>query len=107
MTAQAWAEDVGREDRIDVTDDAGQQLGWVDPITGSRTLVQPDRGDVFDEVVDFWLVAAGLAPETEPRRTTEPEAEPLAWTVPGRVTEVRYPDPETIRTLVIPLIRAD
>ncbi|MDH4159425.1 MAG: hypothetical protein OEV62_04150, partial [Actinomycetota bacterium] len=65
MTAEAWLEDVGREDRIDVTDDAGRRLGWVDPITGSRTLVQAGRGDVFDEVVDFWLTAAGLAPSPE------------------------------------------
>ena len=100
MTAEAWAVDVERENRIDVTDSCGERLGWVDPETGSRTLVQHDRADVFDEVVDFWLTAAGLAPPTT--------ADPAEWgpgALGATVTEVRYPDPVTTRTLVIPLLR--
>lgn len=101
MTAEAWAVDVGREDRIDVTDNCGERLGWVDPATGSRTLVQQDRADVFDEVVDFWLTAAGLAPPRAASDESAWESGPLGATV----TEIRYPDPVTTRTLVIPLVR--
>jgi hypothetical protein len=100
MTAEAWAADVERCDRIDVTDNEGARLGWVDPVTGSRTLMRADRADVFDEVVDFWLTAAGLAPPAPARDEPNPEPVRLGATV----TEVRYPDPVTTRTLVIPLL---
>ena len=46
------------EDRIDVTDDQGRRIGWVDPRTGARTLLAADRAAEFDEMVDFWLFAA-------------------------------------------------
>lgn len=105
MSAPARADqpsDIG--DRIDVTDDRGQRLGWVDPLSGERTLLVAECRDVFDEVVDFWLTAAGLDPGHSPK-CDEPPDLPVPQSM--HVTEVRFPDPPTVRTLVVPLVRAD
>ena len=101
MGSQEWAEpSTGFGDRIDVTDDDGRRLGWVDPGSGARTVLVPDRRDVFDDVVDFWLTAAGLSPQDD----GAPEA-PALPAPPTRVhvTETRFPDAHLVRTLMIPL----
>lgn len=98
-TAPAWAcEPWGAGDRIDVTDDEGRVLGYLDPATGVRTLIAPGCRDVFDDVVDFWLTAAGLA--ADGAAGPEPVAQPSRT----RVTETRFPDSRVVRTLVIPLL---
>jgi hypothetical protein len=92
-------------DRIDVTDEQGRRIGWVDPRTGVRNLLVSDRAAEFEEMVDFWLVAAGLS-EAADEAATE-----LGTSKPGtsmgshrmHVSEVRYPDPEVVRSLLIPL----
>lgn len=90
---EAWAApDDTSGGRIDVTDDEGRRLGWLDAVSGARTLLVPESRDVFDEVVDFWLSAAGLAP------TDAPAAPPTGSR--GR----RRMDAPTVRTLVIPLL---
>jgi hypothetical protein len=100
MGSQAWAEPPGGfGDRIDVTDGTGQRLGWVDPHSGARQLLVPDCRDVFDDVVDFWLTAAGLAPDAGEDASPTP-APPEQM----RVTETRFGDSQTVRTLVIPLV---
>jgi hypothetical protein len=88
-------------DRIDVTDEQGRRIGWVDPRTGVRNLLVPDRAADFDEMVDFWLVAAGLSEGTEDG-ATEPGTSLGIHRM--HVTEVRYPDPEVVRSLLIPLV---
>jgi len=89
----AWnAPDDRADARIDVTDDEGNRLGYLDAATGARTLLAPESRDVFDEVVDFWLTAAGLAP-------AEPVAEP-----PAHRGSSKRRDAPTRRTLVIPLL---
>jgi hypothetical protein len=89
----------GSADRIDVLDQQGTRIGWMDPTTGERSLVDPSRGAEFNDTVDFWLAAAGLAAETG--------ATPDSLVNPHQmhVREVRYPDPEVTRSLVIPLLR--
>ena len=87
-------------DRIDVTDEQGRRIGWVDPRTGVRNLLVSDRAAEFEEMVDFWLVAAGLSEGTDDG-TTEPGASLGIHRM--HVTEVRYPDPEVVRSLLIPL----
>lgn len=102
MGSQAWAEpSTGLGDRIDVTDDEGRRLGWVDPGSGTRTLLVPDLRDVFDDVVDFWLTAAGLS---SPAEATA--GEPAVPAPPPRmhVTETRFPDAHVVRTLMMPLV---
>jgi hypothetical protein len=97
-------------DRIDVTDEQGRRIGWVDPRTGVRNLLVPDRAAEFDEMVDFWLVAAGLS-EAADEAATELGTSELGTSELGtsmgshrmQVTEVRYPDPEVVRSLLIPL----
>ena len=87
-------------DRIDVTDEQGRRIGWVDPRTGVRNLLVPGRAADFDEMVDFWLVAAGLSEAADEAATelgTSMESHQM------HVTEVRYPDPEVVRSLLIPL----
>lgn len=81
-------------DRIDILDDRGRSIGWVDPRTGIRNLTDPDHAREFDEMVDFWMTTAGVE---------EPESEPSAVTERMSVSEVRYPDPPVIRSLLIPV----
>ena len=93
-------------DRIDVTDELGRRIGWVDPRTGVRNLLVPDRAAEFDEMVDFWLVAAGLS-ESADEAATELRRSELGTAMGSHrmhVTEVRYPDPEIVRSLLIPLL---
>lgn len=85
-------------DRIDVIDKDGVRIGWVDPLTGTRTLLSPDRAGDFDEMVDFWLSAAGLHDDAE--GSAPSECSPLM-----KVTEIRYPDAHIVRSLIIPMLR--
>jgi hypothetical protein len=87
-------------DRIDVMDEHGVRIGWVDPRTGVRNLLAPDRAADFDEMIDFWLAAAGLSDEELPTASIDVPDSPISM----RVSEVRYPDPEVVRSLVIPLL---
>ena len=87
-------------DRIDVMDEHGARIGWVDPRTGVRNLLAPDRGAEFDEMIDFWLAAAGLSDRAHQGTDMESPAAPISM----HITEVRYPDPEVVRSLVIPLL---
>jgi len=87
-------------DRIDVMDEHGVRIGWVDPRTGVRNLLAPDRAADFDEMIDFWLAAAGLSDLAGLSPTAVAPEGPLNM----QVTEVRFPDPEVIRSLVIPLL---
>jgi hypothetical protein len=80
-------------DRIDILDESGQSIGWVDPRSGARNLTDPLHAREFEEMVDFWLSAAGV----EDVGTFE------APTSKMRVNEVRFPDPPVVRSLVIPL----
>ena len=89
-------------DRIDVTDDYGVRIGWVDPRTGTRTLLAHNRSAEFDSMVDFWMVAAGLSGvETADTFGASPGATDVRQSM--HVIEVRYLDREVIRSLLIPL----
>lgn len=81
-------------DRIDVLDERGRAIGWVDPRSGVRNLIDEDHAAAFDEMVDFWLSTSGVA---SPDSATD--------TPTGHMTvqEIRYPDPPVIRSLLIPL----
>jgi hypothetical protein len=81
-------------DRIDILDEGGRSIGWVDPRTGVRNLTDPRHAREFDEMVDFWLATAGVG---------EGQSEPTADTDHWSVNEVRFPDPPVIRSLLIPL----
>lgn len=81
-------------DRIDILDEGGHSIGWVDPRTGVRNLTDPVHAREFDEMVDFWMSTAGVdGPGSAPTTTTEHMS----------VNEVRFPDPPVIRSLLIPL----
>jgi hypothetical protein len=81
-------------DRIDILDEGGRSIGWVDPRSGARNLTDPSHAREFDEMVDFWMTTAGVE---EPPESREAPA--------GRMTvnEVRFPDRPVIRSLLIPL----
>ena len=81
-------------DRIDILDESGRSIGWVDPRTGVRNLIDPVHARDFDQMVDFWMTTAGV---------DDPDSDPTAPTERMTVSEVRYPDPPVIRSLVIPL----
>jgi hypothetical protein len=87
-------------DRIDVLDESGVLIGWVDPATGLRNLLAADRAADFDEMIDFWLAAAGLSD----RQDADSPASPAEGPARMQVSEIRYPDPEVVRSLVIPLL---
>lgn len=100
-------------DRIDVTDEDGICIGWVDTSTGDRHLLVADRAHDFDDMIEFWLTAAGLSDGpggVSPGRPLAPvdgapeknAGESGLRTM--RVSEVRYPDPEVVRSLVVPLV---
>lgn len=81
-------------DRIDVLDDRGRAIGWVDPRSGVRNLIDEDQATAFDEMVDFWLSTSGV--ESPHSGTGTPTGHMT-------VQEVRFPDPPVIRSLLIPL----
>jgi hypothetical protein len=81
-------------DRIDILDEAGRSIGWVDPRSGARNLIDPNQAREFDEMVDFWMSTAGV---------DGPDDESSAPTDRMSVTEIRFPDPPVIRSLLIPL----
>jgi hypothetical protein len=81
-------------DRIDIVDESGRSIGWVDPTTGIRNLLDPQQQREFNEMVDFWMTTAGV---------NDPDSTPSAPTERMSVTEVRYPDPPVIRSLLMPL----
>lgn len=81
-------------DRIDILDEAGRSIGWVDPRSGARNLSDPDHAKEFAEMVDFWLTTAGVdGPDDGTGAPTD------RWSV----AEVRFPDPPVTRSLLIPL----
>ena len=81
-------------DRIDILDEGGRSIGWVDPRTGVRNLTDPEHAREFDEMVDFWMSTAGVdEPNPQPTRATEHMS----------VNEIRFPDPPVIRSLLVPL----
>lgn len=81
-------------DRIDVLDEQGRAIGWVDPRSGARNLIDAGHAAAFDEMVDFWLTTSGV--ET-------PNAPLDAPTGRMTVQEIRFPDPPVTRSLLIPL----
>jgi hypothetical protein len=81
-------------DRIDILDEAGRSIGWVDPRSGARNLLDPSHAREFDEMVDFWMSTAGV---------DGPDDGSAAPTDRMSVTEIRFPDPPVIRSLLIPL----
>lgn len=81
-------------DRIDILDEAGRSIGWVDPRSGARNLIDPNQAREFDEMVDFWMSTAGV---------DGPDDGSSAPTDRMSVTEIRFPDPPVIRSLLIPL----
>lgn len=81
-------------DRIDILDEAGRSIGWVDPRSGARNLSDPGHAKEFAEMVDFWLSTAGV---------DGPGGDNAAPTDRMSVSEVRFPDPPVIRSLLIPL----
>ncbi len=81
-------------DRIDILDEAGRSIGWVDPRSGARNLLNPDHAKEFDEMVDFWMTTAGV---------DGPQEGSSAPTDRMSVAEIRFPDPPVIRSLLIPL----
>jgi len=87
-------------DRINVLDEAGSTIGWVDPHSGARTLLVPGRGDDFDETVDSWLRAAGLTWDVNEGASAGGTSSRHGMSV----VEVRYPDPEVVRSLLIPMV---
>ena len=69
----------------------------MDPRTGVRNLLAPGRRAEFDQMIDYWLAAAGLsAPD---------DSDPTPVERPMHIREVRYPDAEVVRSLLIPLRR--
>jgi len=116
--------DFARGDRIDVTDSAGVRIGWVDPRTGVRNLLAPERRAEFDQMIDYWLSAAGLSsPESlddvvnidniadvdanlaagESAAQQHASANTHEPHQAMHIREVRYPDAEVVRSLLIPL----
>lgn len=87
-------------DRIDVIDEAGIRIGSIDPRTGARNLLLPERAAEFEEMVRYWLTAAGLTSGADD--TVAQVVQPTL-----KVNEVRYPDAHIIRSLLIPLIPLD
>lgn len=81
-------------DRIDILDEAGRSIGWVDPRSGARNLIDPVHAKEFAEMVDFWMSTAGM---------DGPDDDGAAPTDRMSVSEVRFPDPLVIRSLLIPL----
>jgi hypothetical protein len=81
-------------DRIDVLDDRGRAIGWVDPRSGVRNLIDEEQATAFDEMVDFWLSTSGVE---------SPHSGADTPTGHMTVQEVRFPDPPVIRSLLIPL----
>ncbi len=81
-------------DRIDILNEDGRSIGWVDPRSGARNLIDPDHAKEFDEMVDFWMTAAGV---------DGPDEAADAPTHRMSVAEIRFPDPPVIRSLLIPL----
>jgi hypothetical protein len=81
-------------DRIDVLDERGRAIGWVDPRSGVRNLIDQDHAAAFDEMVDFWLCTSGVE---------SPDSAANTPTGHMTVQEIRYPDPPVIRSLLIPL----
>lgn len=81
-------------DRIDILDEGGRSIGWVDPRSGARNLTDPSHAREFDEMVDFWMATAG---------DDGPQPSPEAPEGRMTVNEVRFPDPPVIRSLLIPL----
>lgn len=81
-------------DRIDILDEAGRSIGWVDPRSGARNLIDPGQAKEFAEMVDFWMSTAGVG---------DPHDDDSAPTDRMSVNEVRFPDPPVIRSLLIPL----
>jgi hypothetical protein len=81
-------------DRIDILDEAGRSIGWVDPRSGARNLIDPGHAKEFAEMVDFWMTTAGV---------DGPDEKGDAPTDRMSVSEVRFPDPPVIRSLLIPL----
>ena len=81
-------------DRIDILDEAGRSIGWVDPRSGARNLLDPNHAREFDEMVYFWMSTAGV---------DGPDDGSSAPTDRMSVTEIRFPDPPVIRSLLIPL----
>jgi hypothetical protein len=81
-------------DRIDVLDERGRPIGWVDPRSGVRNLIDEDHAAAFDVMVDFWLSASGVGSPHSTSRTPN-----------GHMTvkEIRHPDRPVIRSLLIPL----
>lgn len=106
--------DFASGDRIDVTDSEGVRIGWVDPRTGVRNLLAPGRRAEFDQMIDYWLSAAGLsAPDSLDESEADAAAGGTARERPAtnvsdsnqamHIREVRYPDAEVVRSLLIPL----
>ncbi len=61
-------------DRIDVLDEAGRSIGWVDPRSGARNLLDPAQAKEFGEMVDFWMTTAGVdGPDEDGRRPHRPD----------------------------------
>jgi hypothetical protein len=81
-------------DRIDILDEAGRSIGWVDPRSGARNLIDPSHAREFDEMVDFWMSTAGV---------DGPHDGNGAPTDRMSITEIRFPDPPVVRSLLIPL----
>lgn len=81
-------------DRIEVRDEHGRAIGWVDPRSGTRNLLDQAHAADFDEMVDFWLTTSGVA---SPRASADAPAAGMT------VQEVRFPDPPVTRSLLIPL----
>lgn len=85
---------LGAADRIDVLDHHGRAIGWVDPRSGARNLIDEDHAAEFDEMVDFWLATTGIR---SPQRGSAVPAGHMT------VHEVRFPDRPVLRSLLIPL----
>ena len=61
-------------DRIDILDEAGRSIGWVDPRSGARNLSDPGHAKEFDEMVDFWMTTAGVdGPDEASTRPHRPD----------------------------------
>lgn len=97
-TSAAWQDNAAHIDRIDVIGEDGVRIGWLDPHTGVRTLLFPGRSADFDEMVEFWLNAAGL--HDQDQQGGVPGQHP-----PLGVNEIRYPDADVVRSLLIPVLQ--
>lgn len=84
------------KDRIYVKDAAGAELGWVDLLTGDRTVTAAEQRQAFDSAVNAWYVDTAMAEGTAPNVAATQSADLM----PTGATPNPTPTPPEPPTLV-------